>query len=260
MATASQSCGLSALLMVLHSSMKKVATQTILYVKQKKKSSVPNADKNLSNNEQLLTAFTTIGLSAMLPGMWCIVASLSPFAAFQWFGFAAFCKLQSHELATFPAPIIKYGEVNNFTMPGGKEKPSWCYLDPPIPYYHLGDFAFKEPFIHWVPEEWPHYVACAPAFVLVLWQLGHFFKVHKRYCLRLGLVDNSLLGMAKPKSQSWIVSRFLFFIDSRKKCSSVHFALSGHCREKRSFTFCMHFCSSCQAFPLDRFRYETYDK
>ena len=42
--------------------------------------------------EQMVQTFTTIGLAAVLPGIWCIVTSMAPFAAFQWFGFAAFLK------------------------------------------------------------------------------------------------------------------------------------------------------------------------
>ena len=211
LASSAQPCGILTLLMILYSSMKHVAAQTILYVKQKKKSK----DKKVTSNDkqsydQMVTAMTTIGFAAMVPGIWCIVSSLAPFAAFQWFGFAAFCKLQKHELGNFAPQIMEYGKVNNLTMPGTEEKPDWCFQDPPIPHVHIGGaLEFREPFIHWVPEEWPHYIACAPAFVLVLWQVGHFFKMHKRYCMRLGLVDNTMLGLNKPKSLSWIITKAL---------------------------------------------------
>ena len=66
---------------------------------------------------------------------------------------------------------------------------------------------WREPFSHWVPDDWPQYIAWAPAMVLILWQVGHFVKIHKRYCMRLGLVDNTLLGMAKPKMAPWSLSR-----------------------------------------------------
>ena len=217
LASSAQPCGILTLLMVLYSSMRHVAAQTILYVKQKKKNSTTGQggqNKQPKNNqqsyEQMVTAMTTIGFAAMVPGIWCIVSSLSPFAAFQWFGFAAFCKLQSHELGTFAPEVIEYGKDNNFSMPGTEEKPEWCFKDPPIPYMHIGGaLELREPFIHWVPEEWPHYIACAPAFVLVLWQVGHFFKMHKRYCIRLGLVDNTMLGLNKPRTLSWIITKAL---------------------------------------------------
>ena len=76
----------------------------------------------------------------MIPGMWCIVASLLPFAAFQWFGFAVFCKLQKHELSKLPQTIISYGTKLNLTMPGDDLKPNWCNIDPPIPYFELGRY------------------------------------------------------------------------------------------------------------------------
>ena len=97
--------------------------------------------------EQMVQTFTTIGLAAVLPGIWCIVTSMAPFAAFQWFGFAAFCKLQKHEMGNFPEEVIEYGQIHNLTMPGQEDKPTWCYEEPPIPYIHVGGMPqFKEPF------------------------------------------------------------------------------------------------------------------
>ena len=97
--------------------------------------------------EQMVQTFTTIGLAAVLPGIWCIVTSMAPFAAFQWFGFAAFCKLQKHEMGNFPEEVIEYGRIHNLTMPGQEDKPTWCYEEPPIPYIHVGGMPqFKEPF------------------------------------------------------------------------------------------------------------------
>ena len=103
-------------------------------------SSSSSSNNNVSNNEQLMSMITNIGLKAMIPGMWCIVAALLPFAAFQWFGFAAFCKLQKHELSNFPASISDYGTKLNLTMPGSDSKPDWCSSDPPIPFLALGIF------------------------------------------------------------------------------------------------------------------------
>ena len=89
---------------------------------------------------------TNILTKAMIPGMWCIVASLLPFAAFQWFGFAVFCKLQKHELSKLPQSITSYGNKLNLTMPGDDLKPNWCHIDPPIPYFELGrlDVVFRQ--------------------------------------------------------------------------------------------------------------------
>ena len=83
----------------------------------------------------------------MVPGIWCIVSSIAPFAAFQWFGFAAFCKLQKHELGTFAPEIIKYGIELNQSMPGFENKPQWCFEEPPIPYLHIGgaiEFRYRQ--------------------------------------------------------------------------------------------------------------------
>jgi len=35
---------------------------------------------------------------------------------------------------------------------------------------------------------------------LIFWQSFLFLKVHRRFCMRLGLVDNTHLGMAKPRA------------------------------------------------------------
>ena len=79
-------------------------------------------------------------------------------------------------------------------------------------FFTAGDvIQWREAFSHWVPEDWPQYIAWTPALVLVIWQVCHFVKIHKKYCLRFGLVDNALLGMAKPRMQSWTVSRYIKF-------------------------------------------------
>ena len=71
-------------------------------------------------------------------------------------------------------------------------------------------FEVQNPYLsHWVPEDWPHYIACTPAMLLILRQIGQFFKIHKKYCCRLGLVDNALLGMIKPKILPWNLTQAL---------------------------------------------------
>ena len=122
----------------------------ILQVKTRKKNSTTKNGNNkggnnssaannaATNHDQLVTMLTNILTKAMIPGMWCIVASLLPFAAFQWFGFAVFCKLQKHELSKLPQSITSYGSKLNLTMPGDDLKPDWCHIDPPIPYFELG--------------------------------------------------------------------------------------------------------------------------
>ena len=69
MASSAQPCGILTLLMVLYNSMKHVAAQTILYVKQKKKSKPKESQESY---DQMVTAMTTIGFAAMIPGIWCI--------------------------------------------------------------------------------------------------------------------------------------------------------------------------------------------
>ena len=79
-------------------------------------------------------------------------------------------------------------------------------------FFTAGDIIqWREAFSHWVPEDWPQYIAWTPALVLVIWQVCQFVKIHKKYCLRFGLVDNALLGMAKPRMQSWTISRYRHF-------------------------------------------------
>ena len=120
MCTAAQPSGIMNLLLVLYSSMRQVATQTILYVRHKKKQSTkPRQERSQENDyDKMVQTFTNITLAAVLPGIWCIVASMAPFAAFQWFGFAAFCKLQKHEMGDFPQKVIDYGQTHNLSMPG----------------------------------------------------------------------------------------------------------------------------------------------
>ena len=36
---------------------------------------------------------------------------------------------------------------------------------------------------------------------MLAWQLLRFVNGHFRYCCRFGLIDNTLLGLAKPKQQ-----------------------------------------------------------
>ena len=67
MATAAQPSGVLNLLMVLYSSMRQVATQTILYVKHKKKTKTPRQPGD-NDFDQVVQTLTTIGMAAVLPG------------------------------------------------------------------------------------------------------------------------------------------------------------------------------------------------
>lgn len=207
LATSCRACGLVNLSFVLYNSMKSVATQTILFVRHKKKYTAHVLGKSKQGGKvEKPSPWPMMGniiTTAIVPGIWCIVASLAPFAAFQWFAFATFCRLEKSEMARMAKHIRAYGKEHELLMPGDpNRKPVWCSQDPPIPYFHLGGGAtIGEPFKHWKVEEWPHYVAAAPAIVLVLWQVSNFFRIHKRYCFRLGLVDNAMLGISKPKTE-----------------------------------------------------------
>ena len=67
MATAAQPSGVLNLLMVLYSSMRQVATQTILYVKHKKKIKTPRQPGD-NDFDQVVQTLTTIGMAAVVPG------------------------------------------------------------------------------------------------------------------------------------------------------------------------------------------------
>ena len=67
MATAAQPSGVLNLLMVLYSSMRQVATQTILYVKHKKKIKTPRKPGD-NDFDQVVQTLTTIGMAAVVPG------------------------------------------------------------------------------------------------------------------------------------------------------------------------------------------------
>ena len=61
---------------------------------------------------------------------------LFPFAAYQWFAYAAFCRLNESDV-DISADIKQYGKEKGLKMPGGSEKPDWCKNDPPISYFSV---------------------------------------------------------------------------------------------------------------------------
>lgn len=99
---------------VIYKSMKTVATESILYVRAKKKRSTLNKEAaqkrgadhpipapktmkvsqaSLLANEDPATALLNIATTAIVPGMINIILCLGPFAAFQWYSYTTFCRL-----------------------------------------------------------------------------------------------------------------------------------------------------------------------
>jgi len=61
---------------------------------------------------------------------------LFPFAAYQWFAFAAFCRLGPTDV-DLTEDVQKYGRDNGHKMPGDSVKPDWCKNDPPLSYFSV---------------------------------------------------------------------------------------------------------------------------
>merc|ERR1712110_1239602 len=127
-----------------------------------------------------------------------------------WFAYATFCKTESgkdnsqqflqHKL---PKEVAAYGKEHNLLMPyfHSNQTAEWCTLEPPISYPNV---VFKywntKDFMHTFfnsNDDWPFIIQAVPIYCLLMWQVKAFFLQNTRFCIRLGLIDNAQLGLAK---------------------------------------------------------------
>ena len=126
LATAARSNGLVNAGFVLYKSMKIVATQTILFVRAKKKHATRKVTERPTPGPQPAAMVWQIARTAILPGMLNLILCLGPFAAYQWYVFATFCKLRAAEVV-LPSVIVNAAERNGYVLPGAENKPEWCF-------------------------------------------------------------------------------------------------------------------------------------
>jgi hypothetical protein len=69
------------------------------------------------------------------------VLCLFPFAAYQWFAYAAFCRLTASDVE-LSATVKQYGADHGLKMPGDTAKPDWCRNDPPISYFSVQSMSW----------------------------------------------------------------------------------------------------------------------
>jgi len=223
LATATSVSGIPlGLLHVMHSSMRTVSKETILMVRNKKQamtgaSAGGGAKKGHHQSTQAAATKTSVAdtllnitLSALLPGLWNIILIVAPFGALQWFGHATFCKSEGQKDQQFlqhklPKEISTYGKDNNLLMPYffSKKAADWCSSEPPISYPSVVSkyWKFKD-FMHTFNhsnEDWPFIIQALPVYGLIIWQMRAFFSHNSRFCIRLGLIDNAQLGLAKVR-------------------------------------------------------------
>ena len=165
LASAARANGVVNVGFVIYNSMKTVATETILYVRAKKKLSTTKKNKDAKPPKdydpwQLLN--NVVGL-AVFPGMVNLILGLAPFAAFQWYCYTTFCQSDSKQLLKFPDSISAAAEKHGYVMPGNDTFPSWCQNDPPIAYSFIQQHYWKVgPFNYWETKQLPQFVLAAP--------------------------------------------------------------------------------------------------
>ena len=188
-------CGL---LYIMYRSMRTVSKETILLVRSQK-----NKEANLS----VFGTMINVTLNALVPGLWNIVLVTAPFGALQWFAHATFCTSETFLQHDFPPEVVRYGQDNNLLMPLALSNSSgkWCDQEPPISYLAVVSKYWKQKDIFHTffnaNHDWPYLIQALPIYALILWQAKSFFLQNTRYCIRLGLIDNALLGLAKIRQQ-----------------------------------------------------------
>eukprot|EP00088_Acartia_fossae_P027859 TRINITY_DN2861_c0_g1_i4.p1 TRINITY_DN2861_c0_g1~~TRINITY_DN2861_c0_g1_i4.p1 ORF type:complete len:517 (+),score=46.70 TRINITY_DN2861_c0_g1_i4:40-1590(+) len=172
---------------ILYSSLKTVATETILYIRLK---------KNCKEKAELSTTIANILGDAIIPGLFNIISSIVPFFLFQWFCFTNFCRITKYT-PVVPDFLVNYGRSNLLKILG--DDPSeWCSHDPPIAYFYIQKNYWNNGFLsYWEVKQLPNFGLAMPVLATVLISTYNFIGFHWDYVKRLGLVDNNLLGMPR---------------------------------------------------------------
>ncbi|TRY77452.1 hypothetical protein TCAL_08012 [Tigriopus californicus] len=207
---------------VIYKSLTVVSTKTILFVRAKKEHGGPNATQTRVRKPKIYDIFPDLAMQAIIPGIANIILCFAPMVAFQWYAFTTFCDAKREEIH-FPAALKNVARNQGYVFPGNLKELPWCQHDPPLSYpwlrpehWGLGFLTYWE----WETKQLWQAALAAPALGLILWQLVAFMKIHKKYALRLGLVDNSLLGIPRlkdpPLTTTWTLPRecFVYIVHS----------------------------------------------
>jgi len=172
---------------ILYSSLKTVATETILYIRLK---------KNCKEKAEMSTTIANILGDALIPGLFNIISAMLPFALFQWFCFTNFCRITKYT-PEVPGFLHDYGRANLLKILGD-EPSSWCKNDPPLSYPYVQSNYWNNGFLaYWELKQLPNFALAVPVLSIVLVSTYNFMCYHWDYVKRLGLVDNNLLGMPR---------------------------------------------------------------
>ncbi len=172
LASGVKAVGVGNAVFVVYHSMKTVATETILFVRAKKKDSAARAKKAPapqtaqapSSKASASDTMFAIGTGAILPGMLSVVSATVPFLAFQWYSHRVFCATPSSEL-DFPEELrAAAAQRSAFVMADAANKSSWCMDDPPVPYLYVEERYFGGGFLRgWETKNFLQLLSAFPA-------------------------------------------------------------------------------------------------
>eukprot|EP00095_Tigriopus_kingsejongensis_P007058 maker-scaffold146_size311726-snap-gene-2.21 protein:Tk07058 transcript:maker-scaffold146_size311726-snap-gene-2.21-mRNA-1 annotation:"gpi mannosyltransferase 2" len=190
---------------VIFSSLKVVATQTILMVRAKKArpSQSAIAPNQVTSPPDLWGTIQNMATGALMPGVVNIILCLAPFAMFQWYAYQTFCRF-SVERLHLPAIILQTAQTSNpsapLVLPGALQDLPWCDHDPPISYPKISWNSWQLPHLNVLnTATFPSSICGAPIIGLIIWHFYMFLKINWRFSMRLGLVDNSLIGIPRVR-------------------------------------------------------------
>lgn len=172
---------------ILYSSVKTVATETILYVRLK---------KACKEKAEMSTTIANILGEALIPGIFNIIGCISPFGLFQWYCYTNFCRITKNK-PDIPSYVISYGRNNLLKVVGDDPSP-WCDDEIPISYSYIQKTYWGNGFLsYWEMKQVPNFLLAVPVLSIVLGTSYNFMWFHWDYVKRLGLVDNNMLGMPR---------------------------------------------------------------
>jgi len=173
---------------LVYSSLKIVATETILYIRLKK--AKPGA-------AELSSTLANILGDAFVPGLLNLIGCVGSFIVFQYFCFANWCRVTKKQAVDLDDYVVQYGRSNLLKVVGDDPSP-WCHNEPPLAYPYIQQVYWGNGFLsYWDLKQLPNFLLAAPCIYVVLNHSYIFLQVHWDYCKRLGLVDNNLLGMPR---------------------------------------------------------------
>ncbi len=129
--------------------------------------------KQLEHSDLSETVANVIG-DALIPAFLTAVATLIPFALYQWYAFTEYCGVTKPKM-DFDERVIEYGLNHSLKLPSSGPS-EWCGDQVPLPYRHIQSKYWNVGFLQYFEFcQIPNFVLAAPVLYLVFTHAIRYF-------------------------------------------------------------------------------------